>query len=124
MVDQSLAGDPCPTRMRIQLGQAVTLQLDHLGGDFIRGEVAEIAEVDLQDAPAELVQAGELAAKTESDRTAPVATSYLVRVKLNPGQTGLLHRATGQARRTPGTAARARVVSMARRGGGCMCVCV
>jgi putative peptide zinc metalloprotease protein len=82
----------------VQLGQAVTLQLDHLGGDFIRGEVAEIAEVDLQDAPAELVQAGELAAKTESDRTAPVATSYLVRVKLNPGQTGLLHRATGQAR--------------------------
>jgi len=83
----------------VEQGQVVTLQLDHLGGEFISGSVAEVAKVDLQSAPPELIQAGELAAsRTGAMQNAPAATSYLVRVKLDQFERTLLHRSTGQAR--------------------------
>lgn len=84
---------------RLAVGQAVTMRFASSGRQTLQGTIGEIAQRDLQVAPANLAAAGRLAVRPDvSGRTRPATTSYQVRVALDRTPPDLLPGATGLAR--------------------------
>ncbi|MSR57957.1 MAG: HlyD family efflux transporter periplasmic adaptor subunit [Planctomycetaceae bacterium] len=63
-------------------GQTVEILLDQSPGTIFSGTISELAEIDLQVTPPELVAAGEMAVRTDPHgRSRPSSTSYQARVR-------------------------------------------
>ncbi|MCL4678133.1 MAG: hypothetical protein KJ017_06020 [Alphaproteobacteria bacterium] len=83
-------------------GQTVYLQLDQLGGGYLEGEIAEVAEADLDRAPAELLAVGRLPVHTPPGANPRPAGNFYQATIAVPAQSPPL---------TPGGIGRARVVA-------------
>jgi putative peptide zinc metalloprotease protein len=80
-------------------GQAVRVQLEQAPGRELTGTIREVAELDLQVTPAELLPAGSVPTRAdESGVQRPVSTAYQARVMLDKVDAALLIGETGQAR--------------------------
>lgn len=80
-------------------GQKVDLLIDHVPEKTLTGEIIDIAEIDLDVAPRELIQHDEFPTRLDPDGTPrPVATAYQARVRLDPVEDRLVIRATGLSR--------------------------
>jgi putative peptide zinc metalloprotease protein len=83
----------------VRPSQRVSIQLDQLPGETFGGAVEEIAEIDLEDAPRELVSGGHLPAiEDEHAGRRPLNTCYLTRVSLDDHDRPLLLGACGRAK--------------------------
>jgi putative peptide zinc metalloprotease protein len=83
----------------VKNGQRVRVQLDQLPGSYLEGTVTELAELDLKNAPRELLAAGLLPTREgPHGQRRPIHASYLARVVLEDVQHPLLMRASGRAK--------------------------
>ncbi|MBS0262103.1 MAG: HlyD family efflux transporter periplasmic adaptor subunit [Planctomycetes bacterium] len=83
----------------VQAGQRVEVQLEQSPGRILTGTVREIAELDLQVIPVELLPAGTVPTRVdESGRHRPVHTAYQVRVDFERTDITVLVGEAGQAR--------------------------
>lgn len=73
-------------------GQSVKVQLDQAPGTILIGKIVELAEIDLQTTPPELLAGGDIATrKDEQGLARPASTSYQARVTFDaPAQTLLI----------------------------------
>ena len=73
---------------------------DHHPEEIITGRVSEIAEIDLEVAPPELIASGAFPTRIGEDGIArPISTAYQVRITLDlPEKSTLILRGTGRAR--------------------------
>ncbi|MBI1312399.1 hypothetical protein GC176_14000 [bacterium] len=68
----------------VAVGQRVDLLVDHLADRWLSGAVADIAEVDLTEAPRELTEHEDFPTRLDADGSVrPAATAYQVRVRLD-----------------------------------------
>jgi putative peptide zinc metalloprotease protein len=82
----------------VQVGQRVSVRLEHAIADEITGQVVEIAEINTEVAPAELTAQHDVAVRrNESGARAPIRTIYQVRVALDATNTPMLIGARGRA---------------------------
>jgi putative peptide zinc metalloprotease protein len=80
-------------------GQQVELLIDHIPDEILTGEIVDIAEIDLDVAPRELIEHDEFPTRLDADGIPrPLATAYQARVRLNPVASQLIVRATGLAK--------------------------
>ena len=81
-------------------GQQVELLFDHHPEEILTGKVSEIAEIDLDVAPPELIESGSFPTRVGEDGIArPISTAYQVRITLDlPEASTLILRGTGRAR--------------------------
>ncbi|MFT5092010.1 MAG: putative peptide zinc metalloprotease protein [Porticoccaceae bacterium] len=80
-------------------GQKVELMIDHVPDEILTGEIVDIAEIDLDVAPRELIEHDEFPTRLDADGIPrPLATAYQARVRLNPAASQLIVRATGLAK--------------------------
>jgi len=80
-------------------GQKVELLIDHVPDEILSGEIVDIAEIDLDVAPRELIEHDEFPTRLDADGIPrPLATAYQARVRLNPVASQLIVRATGLAK--------------------------
>jgi len=80
-------------------GQKVELLIDHVPDEILTGEIVDIAEIDLDVAPRELIEHDEFPTRLDADGIPrPLATAYQARVRLNPVASQLIVRATGLAK--------------------------
>ncbi|MDA1161559.1 MAG: HlyD family efflux transporter periplasmic adaptor subunit [Planctomycetota bacterium] len=80
-------------------GQSVELRIDHVPGEILTGQIVDIAEIDLDVAPRELVEHDEFPTRLDSDGIPrPVTTAYQARVRLDPATSKLSVRGTGLAK--------------------------
>lgn len=82
----------------VAVGQPVRIQLDQSPGTILEGTVRDLAEIDLQVTPPELLAAGEIATRTEEGQARPVSTSYQVRVEIASPAQPLLIGESGRAK--------------------------
>lgn len=83
----------------VKIGQRVALQFDSLPGEVIWGKVAEIAAIDLDVVPPELIAMGKVPTVTDEDGTSrPASTSYQVRVTIEKHDRPLLLWTSGRAK--------------------------
>lgn len=83
----------------IEEGQRVELLLDHLSQRVLEGTIVEIAEIDIEVAPPELVAHEDFPTTVDSDGTPrPVSAAYQVRVQLEDSGDLLVLRGTGRSR--------------------------
>lgn len=81
----------------LRRGQPTRVQLRYAPATILSGEVVEIAELNVEQAPPELAIPREIATRTRTGWT-PLRTTYLVRVALQPTDVPLLVGARGRAR--------------------------
>lgn len=80
-------------------GQKVELMIDHVPEEILTGEIVDIAEIDLDVAPRELIEHDEFPTRFDADGVPrPLATAYQARVRLDPVASQLIVRATGLAK--------------------------
>lgn len=80
-------------------GQKVELLIDHVPNEILSGEIVDIAEIDLDVAPRELIEHDEFPTRLDAEGIPrPLATAYQARVRLNPVASQLIVRATGLAK--------------------------
>jgi putative peptide zinc metalloprotease protein len=80
-------------------GQKVELMIDHVPEEILTGEIVDIAEIDLDVAPRELIEHDEFPTRLDADGIPrPLATAYQARVRLDPVASQLIVRATGLAK--------------------------
>ena len=80
-------------------GQTVELLIDHVPNEILTGEIVDIAEIDLDVAPRELIEHDEFPTRLDADGIPrPLATAYQAKVRLNPVTSQLIVRATGLAK--------------------------
>jgi len=80
-------------------GQKVELLIDHVPAELLTGQIVDIAEIDLNVAPRELIEHDEFPTRVDSDGVPrPLATAYQARVRLDPVASQLILRATGLAK--------------------------
>ncbi|MBC8288984.1 MAG: HlyD family efflux transporter periplasmic adaptor subunit, partial [Planctomycetes bacterium] len=84
----------------VSKGQLVELLFDHHPEELLTGKVSEIAEIDLDIAPPELIESGSFPTRVGEDGIArPISTAYQVRITLDlPESSTLILRGTGRAR--------------------------
>jgi len=84
----------------VSKGQQVELLFDHHPEEILTGKVSEIAEIDLDVAPPELIESGSFPTRVGEDGIArPISTAYQVRIALDlPEDSTLILRGTGRAR--------------------------
>jgi len=83
----------------VRAGQRVRLRIDQLSSDFLSGEIVQVAELDMDLVPRELLAAEQLAArKDESGQVRPLSTSYQARVRLDEHEHPLAIGASGAAK--------------------------
>ena len=83
----------------VRVGQSVRVQLEQSPGQMLSGTIREVAEIDLQVAPTELLPAGSIPTQAdESGVQRPVSTAYQARVALDRTDTALLIGEAGQAK--------------------------
>jgi putative peptide zinc metalloprotease protein len=83
----------------IRVGQAVQIQLEQSPGRTFTGTIREVAEIDLQVTPAELLPAGVVPTRVdEAGVQRPVSTAYQARVMLDKSAASLLIGEAGQAK--------------------------
>ncbi len=83
----------------VRAGQRVRIQLDQLPGQVLEGNITEIAEIDLEEAPQELAMHDELPTRIdESGTIRPISTAYQARVKLAEQHPALVIGTTGRAK--------------------------
>ncbi len=83
----------------VRVGQSVRLRLDGLSRQFLSGEIVEIAELDLDLVPRELLGEQQLAVRTDrAGQTRPLSTGYHARVRLREHDEPLSIGATGLAK--------------------------
>jgi putative peptide zinc metalloprotease protein len=80
-------------------GQKVELLIDHVAEEILTGEIVDVAEIDLDVAPRELIEHDEFPTRLDADGIPrPLATAYQARVRLDPVASQLIVRATGLAK--------------------------
>jgi putative peptide zinc metalloprotease protein len=80
-------------------GQKVELMIDHVPDEILTGEIVDIAEIDLDVAPRELIEHDEFPTRLDAEGVPrPLATAYQARVRLDPVASQLIVRATGLAK--------------------------
>lgn len=80
-------------------GQKVKLLIDHIPEEILTGEIIDVAEIDLDVAPRELIEHDEFPTRLDTDGIPrPLATAYQARVRLDPVASQLIVRATGLAK--------------------------
>ncbi|NQV28759.1 MAG: HlyD family efflux transporter periplasmic adaptor subunit [Rhodopirellula sp.] len=80
-------------------GQKVELMINHVPEEVLTGEIVDIAEIDLDVAPRELIEHDEFPTRLDADGIPrPLATAYQARVRLDPVASQLIVRATGLAK--------------------------
>jgi putative peptide zinc metalloprotease protein len=80
-------------------GQNVRIQLDQGPGEILTGVISELAAVEMEVTPRELLAAGHLPFRTDDrGRPRPASTSYQARVKLDARNRPLLIGESGRAR--------------------------
>ncbi|MGZ0169451.1 MAG: hypothetical protein ACKVHE_07840 [Planctomycetales bacterium] len=80
-------------------GQKVELMIDHIPEEILTGEIIDVAEIDLDVAPRELIEHDEFPTRLDADGIPrPLATAYQARVHLDPVASQLIVRATGLAK--------------------------
>ncbi|MDA0921220.1 MAG: HlyD family efflux transporter periplasmic adaptor subunit [Planctomycetota bacterium] len=80
-------------------GQKVELLIDHVPDEVLTGQIVDVAEIDLDIAPRELIEHDEFPTRLDADGIPrPLATAYQARVRLNPVASQLIVRATGLAK--------------------------
>jgi putative peptide zinc metalloprotease protein len=83
----------------VRLGQTVRVQLEQSPGRELTGTIREVAELDLQVTPPELLPAGSVPTRAdESGVQRPVNTAYQARVALDKEDTAILIGQAGQAK--------------------------
>lgn len=83
----------------VRAGQAVRLLVDQFPENTLEGTIVELARLDLQEAPPELIERGELAwRQDQADQGQPLRTYYQARVQLTTTDARLLAASTGLAR--------------------------
>lgn len=83
----------------VAVGQNVRIQLDQSPGSILNGEITEVAEIDLQVTPPELLAGGEVPTRPdERGLPRPASTSYQTRVKLAAAGQPLLIGESGRAK--------------------------
>ena len=83
----------------VRVGQKVRLQLGQLAGSHLSGEIVEIARIDVENAPPELVAAGNLPVQIDVDGTTQLAgVFYKVNVAVDDHSHQLIPGAAGRAR--------------------------
>ncbi len=83
----------------VRPGQKVLLLVDELPDRTVEGVVAELAQIDVGEAPPELVERGQLPTRTNASRGhTPVRTYYQARIALQDESLPLVGGATGQAK--------------------------
>ena len=83
----------------VEEGQRVELLLDHLSQRVLEGTIVEIAEIDIEVAPPELIAHDDFPTTVDSDGTPrPVSTAYQARVRLEDADETLVLRGTGRSR--------------------------
>lgn len=85
----------------VETGRPVEILIDHLPDLWLRGTVVDIAEIDLDVAPRELVEHDEFPTRIDSDGVArPVTTAYQARIRFDEGRPDLILRAPARAKIT------------------------
>lgn len=80
-------------------GQVVQVQLDQAPGAILNGKIVELAEIDLQITPPELLAGGDLATRSDERGLArPASTSYQARVAFDEAAQPMLVGESGRAR--------------------------
>ncbi len=83
----------------VRVGQTVRLRLNQLSRQFLAGEIVEIAELDLDLVPRELLGEQQLAARTDrAGQVRPLSAGYQARVRLAEHDEPLSIGATGLAK--------------------------
>jgi putative peptide zinc metalloprotease protein len=82
----------------VNVGQVVRLHLDETPGEIVTGTIEEISQLDLDVAPPELVAAGVLPMRGDSESPQLASTAFLARVTLDEHDHPLLVRTTGDAK--------------------------
>ena len=83
----------------VRVGQQARLRLEQATAEVLTGRVVEIAEINTETAPAELVSQHDVAVRSgSSQQTTLVRTLYQVRVALDASDVPLLVAARGRAR--------------------------
>ncbi len=83
----------------VRVGQPVRLRLDQLSRQFLTGEITEIAELDMDLVPRELLGEKQLAARTDrAGQVRPLSTGYQARVRIDDHRETLSIGATGLAK--------------------------
>jgi putative peptide zinc metalloprotease protein len=82
----------------VRRGQTVRMQLDQTPGGVITGTIDEIARLDLDVAPPELIAAGVLPLRNDGPTPRLASTVYQARVKLDAHEHALLIRTSGDAK--------------------------
>lgn len=80
-------------------GQRVELLIDHLGERLLEGTIVEVAEIDIDVAPPELIAHDDFPTTLDSDGIPrPVSTAYQARIRLDETDAPLILRGTGRTR--------------------------
>lgn len=83
----------------IAIGQSVELLIDHVPDEILTGAIVDIAEINLDVAPRELIEHDEFPTRLDAEGIPrPLATAYQARVRLDPVASQLIVRATGLAK--------------------------
>jgi putative peptide zinc metalloprotease protein len=83
----------------VRKGQRVRLRLDQLSRQFLSGEITEIAELDMDLVPRELLGEKQIATRTDhAGQVRPVSAAYQARVRLDEHNEALAIGATGLAK--------------------------
>jgi putative peptide zinc metalloprotease protein len=83
----------------VHAGQSVEVLLDQAPESVLRGTIADVAKIDLQEAPPELIEHGEMPSRPDaSGERQPVRTYYQARVNLDSARPALLAGSTGEAK--------------------------
>lgn len=83
----------------VHRGASVSIKLDELPNQTLAGEVATIAQIDLQVAPRELTDTGELPSRADtSGMSHPLETVYQARITLDDEPIPLRDRSAGRAK--------------------------
>ncbi|MGQ0634182.1 MAG: HlyD family efflux transporter periplasmic adaptor subunit [Planctomycetaceae bacterium] len=97
-LDAVLAVDQSDVEFVAQ-GQSVEVQLDQRPGTRLRGTIAQVAEIDLDVTPPELLPGGEVPThRDEQGQARPVTAFYQARVTLEPHDHRLLLGESGRAK--------------------------
>jgi putative peptide zinc metalloprotease protein len=83
---------------QVRVGQTVRLSLDQTPGEVLVGSIDEIARIDLDVAPPELVAAGVLPIRDDGPAPRLASTVYLARVKIDATDRQLRIRTSGSAK--------------------------
>lgn len=83
----------------VSTGQMVELLVDHVAGEILVGQVVDIAEIDLDVAPRELIEHEEFPTRVDVEGVPrPVTTAYQARVRLDKPAAQLILRGPGLAK--------------------------